>query len=117
MKKFILLSALSLVTITSKGQGLDWAFGVASMPTATSSTATPSGKTSTLDAFGNLYYTAGGLLKKYNTFGTLLWGVNIGKTGYAVAADNFGFIYITGDTNNNVFIEKRDSAGNYIWTK
>lgn len=79
-------------------------------------------------------------LAKYKTDGSLVWAKSIGdfryQAGYAITLDTSGNIYITGiffgsldfdpgpgvstlssAGNEDVFIEKFDNSGNFIWAK
>jgi hypothetical protein len=70
-------------------------------------------------------------LYKYNQFGAVVWsrqlGTSMGDSGYAVATDAMGQVYITGATSKDLggpsaggadaFIAKYDASGNVLWTK
>lgn len=87
------------------------------------------------DTDGNLDGTQSGagdaIVRKYDSNGNLLWGRQIGTvsmdTGYGVAADGLGNVYIAGTTEGalfgpnaglqDAFVSKFDVAGNLLWTR
>ncbi len=100
-----------------------------------------------VDSFGNIYvtgYTHGGLdgntnaggwdifLTKFDSSGNKLWtkqwGTEWYDSGFDVAVDGFGNIYVTGfihsgygisagGSEGDIFLAKFDSSGNELWTK
>ncbi|MBF0270121.1 MAG: DUF4347 domain-containing protein [Alphaproteobacteria bacterium] len=73
---------------------------------------------------------------KLDPLGALIWVKGVGEDGYGIAVDSSGNVYFTGEfygtedfdtgagTNNltsagwgDVFIEKLDSSGNFVWAK
>jgi hypothetical protein len=85
-----------------------------------------------VDSSGNVYITGYSrnasnaydmVLLKLNTSGTLSWSKrynsasNAADFGRDIVVDGSGYIYITGDSNNNMVVIKADNAGTILWQK
>jgi hypothetical protein len=83
---------------------------------------------------GNLHGTSKGnydaFIRKYDTFGAVVWGRQFGTTQYefvaGVASDSSNNAYVVGTTNgslagsrgsNDIFLRKYNASGGVVWTR
>ncbi len=137
MRYTILLVLFLFSTYQAMSQGLSWTTLTSGWSFEQIVNNAPKGKASVRDASGNIYVTANnGFLAKYDASGNLLWTVDIGGDGYSVATDGSGSVYVTGEYSasidadpgagvftltsaggKDIFIEKLDPGGNFVWAK
>jgi hypothetical protein len=127
--RYFLLLLFILLSNQLPAQHLEWAKNVSNYGSGP-------GKGVAVDLSGNIYVTGLNYLAiKYNKAGSLIWADSVHATGSSICVDSFGNSYITGTfggtrdfdpgvgivnltaTSTSAFIEKIDSAGNFVWVK
>lgn len=134
---FLALAACSQVPTPGLDNNADLApltFGSSGYDAANDLAKHSSGVYAVGDTYGNLHSAPKGdsdvFIRKYDTFGAVLWGKQFGTPSYdialGVAGDSSNNAYVVGNTNGSLagsrgggdaFIRKYSSSGSVVWTR